>query len=62
MTPVDERAQELWDEYSRYKEKMFKRTDTKSAPWVIIDANQKDKARIKAIEHILEVIPYQKKG
>ena len=62
MTPVDERAQELWDEYTRYKKKMFKKTDTKVAPWVIIDADQKEKARIKAIEHILETIPYQKKG
>jgi len=62
MTPVDERAQELWDEYSRYKKKMFKKTDTKVAPWVIINANQKEKARIEAIEHILETIPYQKEG
>ena len=62
MTPVDERAQELWDEYSRYKKKMFKKTDTKAAPWVIINANRKDKARIKAVEHILETIPYQKEG
>jgi polyphosphate kinase 2 len=62
MTPVDERAQELWDEYSRYKKKMFDKTDTKAAPWVIINANQKEKARIKAIEHILETIPYQEKG
>ena len=62
MTPVDERAQELWDEYSRYKKKMLDKTDTKAAPWVIINANQKEKARIKSIEHILETIPYQKKG
>ncbi len=59
---IYERAQELWDEYTRYKKKMFKKTDTKAAPWVIIDADQKDKARIKAIERILETIPYQKEG
>jgi polyphosphate kinase 2 (PPK2 family) len=60
MPPVDERAQALWDEYSHYKKKMFDKTTTKAAPWVIINANQKEKARIKAIEHILETIPYDK--
>ena len=58
MTPVDEKAQALWEEYSKYKRKMFKATNTSLAPWVIIDANQKSKARLKAIKHILETIPY----
>lgn len=59
MTPVDEKAQELWDEYTRYKEKMFEATNTKVAPWVIIDANKKSSARLQAITHILENIPYK---
>ncbi len=59
MTPVDEKAQALWDDYTRYKKKMFEVTDTKVAPWVIIDANKKTHARLKAISHILKTIPYK---
>ncbi len=59
MTPVDERAQELWDEYTVYKEKMFEKTDTDYAPWTKIMANKKPKARLEAIRHILDVIPYE---
>ncbi len=58
ITPVDLRAQELWDEYTRYKKAMFEKTNTKIAPWVIIDANKKSNARLKAISHIIERIPY----
>ena len=59
MTPVDERAQALWDDYTRYKNKMFETTNTDYAPWLIIDANKKTNARLKAISHILSVIPYK---
>ena len=58
ITPVDKRAQELWDEYTRYKRKMFKLTDTEQVPWTIIDANKKTQARIEALEYILDNIPY----
>ncbi len=60
ITPVDERAQELWDEYTGYKQKMFEETTTENAPWKIIEANKKSHARLNAIEHILDVIPYEK--
>ena len=59
MTPVDERAQELWDEYTRYKERMFELTNTEKCPWIIIDANKKTEARIEALEYMLKTIPYQ---
>ena len=59
MTPVDERAQELWGEYSKYKKRMFEKTNTTLVPWEIIDANQKNKARLKAINLLLEAIPYK---
>ena len=58
-SPVDHRAIELWDEYTSYKQKMFDRTDTEIAPWKIIKANRKTKARIDAIEHVLNVLPYR---
>ncbi len=60
MTAVDERAQDLWDDYTIYKKKMFKKTNTEQSPWKIIKANRKTEARIACIEHILESIPYDK--
>lgn len=59
MSPVDERAQELWDDYTEYKEKMFKQTHSHKNPWVIIEANRKTKARLEAIKYILKTIPYK---
>ena len=59
MTPVDEKAQELWDKYTEYKQVMFNHTDTERAPWIIIDANHKVSARLNSIKHILERIPYE---
>lgn len=58
MTPVDEKAQELWDEYTTYKQLMFDKTDSPHAPWNIIDANQKSDARLEAINHVLATIPF----
>lgn len=60
ITPVDKRAQELWDEYTKYKERMFEKTNTKIAPWTIIDANKKSDARLEAVQHMLDVLPYEK--
>jgi polyphosphate kinase 2 len=54
ITPVDLKAQELWEVYTKYKKAMFKRSDTKNCPWKIINANKKTSARIEAIEYILE--------
>jgi polyphosphate kinase 2 len=59
MSPVDERAQELWDEYTKYKQVMFDHTHTEHAPWTIIDANSKIEARLNSVKHILDRIPYK---
>ena len=58
FSKVDETALELWDDYTSYKTKMFEQTNTEIAPWYIIDANRKSKARVESIEKILELIPY----
>ncbi len=58
---VDAKALELWDQYTLYKEKMFKKTNTDYAPWKILNANKKSKARIDSLEYILNQIPYQVK-
>ena len=61
MSPVDDVAQELWDSYTDYKERMLEHTDTEQNPWKVLKANRKTSARIKAIEHILKLVPYEGK-
>lgn len=60
LSPVDERAQELWDEYTKYKQAMFEITDTERSNWKVIKANRKTDARVNTINHILKSIPYDK--
>ena len=60
MSPVDERAQELWDDYTKYTQAMFTITDTQKSPWKVIKANRKTEARVNTINHILKSIPYDK--
>lgn len=60
MTAVDEAAQDLWDEYTKYKRAMFNKTEIGTVPWKIIRANRKTYARVSAINHILKSIPYDK--
>ncbi len=60
MTPVDEAAQGLWDEYTKYKRMMFEKTATGPVKWKIIRANRKTFARVSAINHILKSIQYDK--
>ena len=58
FSKVDETALERWDDYTSYKTKMFEQTDTEIAPWYIIDANRKSRARVESIEKLLELMPY----
>ena len=58
FSKVDETALERWDDYTSYKTKMFEQTDTEIAPWYIIDANRKSRARVESIEKLLELVPY----
>jgi len=60
ITPVDEKAQELWDDYTHYKKEMFAKSSTEIAPWKVIRGNRKTSARVDSIKHILNVIPYDK--
>lgn len=60
MTSVDKKAQELWDVYTSYKNKMFEKTMAGSNTWKIIKANRKTFARVSVINHILKSIPYDK--
>ena len=61
ISPVDEEAQEHWDLYTKYKDAMFSRTHTSYSPWVIVKANDKKKARLESIRHVLSVLEYEGK-
>ncbi|MDB2385306.1 polyphosphate kinase 2 [Polaribacter sp.] len=60
MSKLDEKAQDLWEDYTEYKNAMFEKTNTAISPWKIIRANRKTSARINVIQHILKQIPYDK--
>lgn len=61
FSDVDRKALELWDVYTEYKQRMFDLTHTANAPWKVLKANKKSRARIEALEYILETLPYQVK-
>ncbi|MCC7142818.1 MAG: polyphosphate kinase 2 [Candidatus Eisenbacteria bacterium] len=58
LSPIDARAQELWDSYTHYKEVTFSRTHTSFSPWVIVRANDKKAARLESIRYVLSLFPY----
>ncbi|MBT3871533.1 MAG: polyphosphate kinase 2 [Flavobacteriaceae bacterium] len=62
FSALDKKALELWGDYTDYKDKMFSKTNTIIAPWKVIKANRKTRARIEAIEHVLTNIPYDNKN
>lgn len=62
LSPIDDKAQELWDKYSYYKELMFSRTHTSFSPWIIVQANNKKKARLESIRYVLSTLDYSSKG
>ncbi len=59
ISPVDQRAQKLWDKYTRYKEEMFSKTHTSFSPWIIVKANDKKTARLESIKYVLKTVPYR---
>ncbi len=61
ISPIDEKAQELWDDATYYKDEMFRCTHTDLAPWVIVDSNDKKKARLESIRYVLSKFPYDDK-
>ena len=61
LSPVDEKAQELWDSYTRYKEEMFSKTHTTFSPWIIVKANDKQAARLESLRYVLNLLPYKGK-
>jgi polyphosphate kinase len=59
LSPMDLKSREMWVEYSKAKDDMFHYTDTKQAPWYVVQADDKRRARLNCISHLLQQIPYQ---
>jgi polyphosphate kinase 2 len=59
ISPMDVESRDKWVEYSIAKDKMFSFTDTKQAPWYVVPADDKKRARLNCITHLLSLIPYE---
>ena len=59
LSPMDLESRKRWVEYSRAKDDMFRFTDTKQSPWYVVQADDKKRARLNCISHLLTLIPYE---
>lgn len=59
ISPMDIESRGKWVEYSMAKDKMFAYTDTKQCPWYVVEADDKRRARLNTIHHLLSLIKYQ---
>jgi polyphosphate kinase 2 len=59
LSPMDLESITRWEDYSRAKDDMFTMTDTNEAPWYVVDSDDKRRARINMIAHLLSTIPYR---
>ncbi|MGY5884643.1 polyphosphate kinase 2 [Modestobacter lacusdianchii] len=61
LSPTDLESLDKWDAYTEAKEAMFFYTDTADAPWTVLRSNDKKRARIEAMRHVLTALPYEGK-
>ena len=59
LSPMDLESRRRWVDYSKAKDEMFMYTDIKQAPWYVVNADDKNCARLNAIRHLLSMIPYK---
>jgi polyphosphate kinase 2 len=59
LSPMDVESYSRWYDYSRARDEMFAATDTAWAPWHVVDSNDKRRARLNCIHHLLSTIPYE---
>ncbi|MCX7706957.1 MAG: polyphosphate kinase 2 [Anaerolineae bacterium] len=59
LSPMDVQSRARWVEYSKAKDAMFASTDIKQAPWYVVNADDKRRARLNVIRHLLSLIPYE---
>ncbi len=60
LSPMDLKSYSRWYDYSRARDDMFKATDTAWAPWHVVRSNDKRRARLNVISHLLKQVPYEK--
>ena len=60
LSNMDLPSREKWYQYSQARDAMFKATDTSHAPWYIVRSDDKKRARLNVIAHLLSLIPYKK--
>lgn len=60
FSPMDLESRARWMAYSKAKDNMFAHTDTKQVPWYVVNADNKKKARLNCISHVLSQIPYER--
>lgn len=58
VSPVDLLAQEKWDAFTAYKARMFEQTSTEANPWYVVKGNERERARIAAMRHVLYLLDY----
>ena len=59
LSPMDLESRQRWGDYSRAKDEMFIYTDLKHSPWFVVDADNKKRARLNCISHLLSMVPYR---
>ncbi|MEM8717818.1 MAG: polyphosphate kinase 2 [Cyanobacteria bacterium P01_G01_bin.39] len=59
ISPMDLKAREKWVDYSRAKDDMFAATDIPESPWNVVEADDKKRARLNCISHLLKTVPYE---
>jgi len=59
LSPMDLQSRVRWEQYTKAKEEMFERTSIPEAPWRIVQGNDKKRARLNLISHLLSMVPYQ---
>ncbi len=59
LSPMDLESRSRWIEYSKAKDEMFAHTDIKQAPWYVVDADDKKRARLNVISHLLSMVDYE---
>lgn len=59
LSPMDLQSRVRWEQYTKAKEETFARTNSPEAPWFIVAGNDKKRARLNCIHHLLDQIPYQ---
>jgi polyphosphate kinase 2 (PPK2 family) len=58
LSPMDVESRNRWVEYSKAKDEMFSFTDIKQAPWYVVEADDKRRARLNCIRHLLSMVSY----